>query len=293
MDADDPVWIEEPGFPDAQLTFKARTRRMIPVPVDRDGINIEAGTALSSHPRVIYVTPSNQWPLGYIMPIQRQLALLAFAAERQAWIIEDDYAGDLRYDGKSYATLQGLDEANRVIHIGTFSKTMLPGFRLGYVVVPPDLVDAFAAGRRILDRYPNTVAQVGLTDFIERGFYHRHIRAMQHLYLERHQLLRARIESKLAGLLEAKVARAGTFSVTELVAGIDDVSLANALVAEGVDSLALSQTYSGRAEMHGLLLGHAVAPPEAIRAGVDAIERIFSTWAFHPVHPQHRKRAST
>jgi GntR family transcriptional regulator/MocR family aminotransferase len=176
MDKDDAVWTEEPGFPDAHRTFRARTTRVIPVPVDSGGIDIEAGKALSPQPRVIYVTPTNQWPLGIVMPIQRRLALLQFAAERKAWIVEDDYAGDLRYDGKAYSTLQGLDEADRVIHLGTFSTTMLPGLRLGYILVPPDLVDAFAAARRIVDRYPNTLAQAGLTDFIERGLYHRHRR---------------------------------------------------------------------------------------------------------------------
>jgi GntR family transcriptional regulator/MocR family aminotransferase len=278
MDVDDPVWIEEPGYLEARLTFRARSKRVIPVPVDNAGLNIDAGKALSAQPRVIYVTAANQWPLGIMMPVQRRLALLQFAAETNAWIVEDDYAGDLRYDGKSYSTLQGLDEADRVIHLGTFSKTMLPGLRLGYVVVPPDLVDAFAAGRRILDRYPNTVAQAGLAEFFDRGFYYRHIHSMQQLYEERHQLLRARIASKLGGILEARPAHAGTFTVADLASGIDDVALARALHAQGIESLPLSQTYAGVKNTHGLLLGHAVAPPEAIRAGVDGIEQLLMSW---------------
>jgi GntR family transcriptional regulator / MocR family aminotransferase len=293
IDKDDAVWTEEPGFPDAHRTFRARTTRVIPVPVDSSGIDIEAGKALSPQPRVIYVTPTNQWPLGIVMPIQRRLALLQFAAERKAWIVEDDYAGDLRYDGKAYSTLQGLDEADRVIHLGTFSTTMLPGLRLGYILVPPDLVDAFAAARRIIDRYPNTLAQAGLTDFIERGFYHRHIRAMQQLYYERHQLLQSRIVSKLGGILEARPASAGTFTVANLASGIDDVALAKGLHARGIDSLPLSQTYAGAPALHGLLLGHAVAPPEAIRAGIDGIERFFSTWGFAPMNAAKKSARAT
>jgi GntR family transcriptional regulator/MocR family aminotransferase len=278
MDPEDAVWMEEPGFPDARLVFHTRTNRVIPVALDDAGIDIEVGKTLSASPRVIYVTPTHQWPLGFTMPVQRRLALLEFAAGHGTWIVEDDYDGDLRYDRRSYAALYGLDESRQVIHVGTFSKTMHPGLRVGYVVVPTDLVDAFVAARQVLDRFPNLVTQVALAEFFESGAYARHVYDMQTLYLERHQLLREKIEKQLAGFLEASVARTGTFTVTALAEGIDDAAVAAALEVEGYDSIPLSATYARPGAKHGLLLGHAVATPEQIRKGVDALERIAAAW---------------
>jgi len=276
IDPDEPVWVEEPGYPPARLAFRARTGRLIPVPVDDAGLDIDAGRALSPKPRAIYVTPTHQWPLGGLMPIQRRLALLDYAASRQAWIVEDDYDGDLRYDGRSYAALYGLDEAQRVIHVGTFSKTIYPGVRLGYIVVPPDLLTSFVAARGAIDRFPAPLPQAVLAEFMERGLYAKHLHKTRAVYQERHELLRARIESKLAGALVVRPSHAGTFTVTELVNGLDDVSVVKALEDAGVNALPLSTAYIGSARKHGLVLGHAVASPEQIRRGVDEIERVVS-----------------
>jgi GntR family transcriptional regulator/MocR family aminotransferase len=272
------VWIEEPGYPQARLAFRTRTDRVIPVPIDASGMNIAAGKELSPNPQVIHVTPTHQWPFGFTMSVQRRLELLEFAAARGAWIIEDDYNGDLRFDRRTYSTLYGLDDANRVLHLGTFSKTMYPGLRIGYVVVPPDLVESFVAGHRLLDRYPNTIAQMAMAEFLETGSYARHVYEMQSLYRERHELLRSRIMSKLSGIVEARTASAGTFTTTELVAGIDDVALADALRRRDIDCFPLSSAYAGPPGKHGLLLGHAVATPENIRKGVDAMEQVVAQW---------------
>ncbi len=210
------------------------------------------------------------------MPVQRRLALLEFAARRNAWIVEDDYDGDLRYDGKTYAALAGLDKSDRVIHIGTFSKTLYPGLRLGYIAVPYDLVDSFVAGREILDRFPNSTLQSGVAEFMEHGLYAKHVRKMQTIYAERHHLLRIAIETKLAGVLAAKPSHGGTFTVVEFVGGLDDVAVAKALAEFGIESSPLSPTYIDHPKVRGLLLGHAVAPPDQIRKGVDAIQRLFS-----------------
>jgi len=277
MNHDDAVWIEEPGYPHARLTFRVRSSRVIPVPTSEAGIDVDVGKSLSADPRVIYVTPTHQWPLGFTMPIQKRLDLLDFAAKIGAWIVEDDYDGDLRYDRKTYSTLFGLSESHRVLHIGTFTKTMLPGLRIGFIVLPADLVDSFVAGRQILDRYPNTISQGALAEFMESGSYARHIYDMQTLYLERHQLLRERIAKQLAGFLHARKAQTGTFTVTELTGGVDDVALSAALKREGFDSVPLSLAYAGPPAKHGLLLGHAVARPDEIRKGVNALERIAST----------------
>ena len=276
MDSEDSAWIEEPGYPRARITLQMRTTRVIPVPMVGASIDIEAGKALSPKPRVIYTTPTHQWPLGTTMPVQNRLALLELAAKDDVWIVEDDYDGDLRYDRKTYGTLYGLDESRRVVHLGTFTKTMHPGLRIGYMVLPTDLVDSFVAGRQILDRYPPTLSQAALAEFMESGAYARHIYEMQTLYLERHSLLCELISKRLAGFLHAREAQTGTFTVTELAGGIDDVAVADALKKEGFDSLALSVCYAGQPAKRGLLLGHAVARPEEIRKGVAALERIAS-----------------
>ena len=284
MNQNDAVWLEEPGFPGAQLAFRARTSLVVPVPVDENGLDVEAGKARGPYPRVIYVTPAHQWPLGYVMPIQRRLALLDFAAEHKAWIVEDDYDGDLRFDGKTYSALQSIDEADRVIHVGSFSKTMFPGLRLGYAVLPPTLIEAFALGRKIIDRYPSTIAQAAMAEYLERGLYVRHVHDMQVLYAERHALLRKAIASKLGSYLQAKPAPAGTFTVTELSHGIADSALTEALMGKGIQSIALSDTFLEQPKTSGLLLGHAVAKPDEIRAGIDTIEQVISSWALSPAH---------
>jgi GntR family transcriptional regulator / MocR family aminotransferase len=276
IDPGDAVWFEEPGYPEARLAYRAQTSRIIPVPVDDDGIDIAAGKAISPKPRLICTTPTHQWPLGSYMPVQRRLALLEFAVTCNAWIVEDDYDSDLRFDGKSYSAMQGLDETHRVIHVGSFSKALYPGLRLGYAVVPQDIIDAFTAGRAMLDRFPNTTAQIATAEFMERGHYAKHLRSMQEAYAERHELLSARIESKLGASLVVRPVAAGTFSVAELSVGLDDAALARNLAHEGIESIALSATYTGPVRRNGLILGHAIATPEAIRTGVDTIARLVS-----------------
>jgi GntR family transcriptional regulator / MocR family aminotransferase len=271
MNPDDSIWIEEPGYPHARLAFRFRSERMIPVPLDESGIDIEAGKALSAQPRVIYVTPTHQWPLGLTMSRHRKLALLEFAAEHGAWIMEDDYDGDLRFERGAYEALFGLDAQARVIHIGTFSETLAPRAQLAYLAVPVDLVGPFLAGREAMDDLPNPVLQAVLAEFIESGSYARHVYDMRALYQERHQLLRATIAHKLAGVLEAKAAPGGTFTTTLLTTQIDDVALAEAFLGHGYEAVPLSTTYAGHPRSRGLLLGHAVARPDQIRKGVDAL----------------------
>ncbi|HEX3464662.1 MAG TPA: PLP-dependent aminotransferase family protein [Candidatus Elarobacter sp.] len=277
LDPNDAVWVEDPGYQRARLAFRTRTERIIPVPLDEAGIDIQTGIALSPRPRLIYTTPTHQWPLGIVMPPVRKRALIEFAAERGAWIVEDDYDGDLRFERRTYAALCGLDDSERTIHVGTFTKSLTPGLRIGYLVVPPDLVDAFVAAQQVVSRYPNPITQAILAEFLESGAAARHMHEMQMLYNERHELLRARIASKCSGFLDAKPSTGGTFTVAELATGIDDVALSAAFAAEGFESVPLSTTYAGSSGKRGLLLGHAVAKPEDIRAGVDTLARIAAT----------------
>jgi len=176
------VWIEEPCYRLAQDVFKLNGCELIPVSVNEEGLDVAAGIAKSRKARAAFVSPSHQFPLGVTMSASRRLQLIEWAQSSGAWIIEDDYDSEYRYESQPIASLQGLDPNSRVIYIGTFSKVLFPSLRLGYIVVPPDLVDRFLVTRRVMDLGAPTFHQEVLADFIEEGHFERHIRRMRTLY---------------------------------------------------------------------------------------------------------------
>ena len=182
LDPGDRVWLEDPGYLGARGALMAAGARLVPVPVDGDGLDVARGLRAAPDARLAYVTPSHQYPLGVTMSLARRLALLEWAHARRAWIVEDDYDSEYRYTGRPLASLQGLDRHGRVIYVGTFSKVLFPALRLGYVVVPPALVDAFAAARGLVDRHPPSVTQAVLAEFIAEGSFARHVRRMRMRY---------------------------------------------------------------------------------------------------------------
>ena len=169
----DAVWMEEPGYFGATGALLGAGARLVPVPVDEEGLNVEVGEALCPHARLAFVTPSHQMPLGVMMSLKRRLALLEWAGRRQSWIIEDDYDSEFRYVGRPLAALQGLDQEGRVIYIGTFSKVLYPSLRLGYLVAPPSLVRALLTARFFADSHSPLLEQVVLTEFIRAGHFTR------------------------------------------------------------------------------------------------------------------------
>ena len=185
LDPGDTAWMEEPGYLGARAALIASGARLVYVPVDEEGLDIAAGTRLDANARLIYVTPSHQFPLGMTMSLPRRLALLEWASRAGAWVMEDDFDSEYRYEGRPIASLQGLDTDGRVVYIGTFSKFLFPSLRLGYIVAPPALVDAFISARAMVGRHSPSVEQAILTDFIEEGHFGRHIRRMRTLYAER------------------------------------------------------------------------------------------------------------
>ncbi|MBV8158489.1 MAG: PLP-dependent aminotransferase family protein, partial [Dyella sp.] len=194
LDAGDRVWMEDPGYPGAHQAFRTSGAQMVPVPVDDDGIDVEEGMRRARGARAVYISPSHQFPLGTTMTAARRMQLLSWAEHDDAWIIEDDYDSEYRFGGKPVASLQGLDTAGRVIYLGTFSKVMYPALRVGYMVVPKDLVPAFHAGRDAIDTFSSTLFQLAMTDFIREGHFARHIRTMRVLYRERRVALIEAIE---------------------------------------------------------------------------------------------------
>ncbi|WP_129139187.1 PLP-dependent aminotransferase family protein [Modicisalibacter coralii] len=266
-DPNDPVWIEEPGYGGAQACFAAAGLERIPVPVDDQGIDPAAAPA-SPSPRLIYTTPSHQYPAGATLTLARRLALLAAAERHGAWLVEDDYDSEFRYTTPPVASLQGLATQAPVIYVGTFSKVLYPGLRLGYLVLPEALVDDFRRANARLHREGGYAVQAALADFIAEGHFARHVARMRHCYRQRQVCLREALAPALAEGLELTRGQAGM----HLVAWLDDHAQERDLVARGeaagVTLAPLSRFYLGEASRPGLVLGYAGADEaEIARAG--------------------------
>jgi GntR family transcriptional regulator/MocR family aminotransferase len=276
VDPGDAVWIEDPGYLGARAALQSSGARLVPVPVDDEGIDVDAGIRRCADARVAYVTPSHQFPLSVTMSLPRRLALLDWAARTNAWILEDDFDSEYRYAGRPLASLQGLDGYGRVIYIGTFSKVMFPSLRIGYMVVPPDLVDAFVAARAIVDRHPPLVEQAALAQFMAGGHLARHIRRMRTLYEERQEMLLDAGKRQLRGLIDLQPADTGMHVVGWLPKGAADATVSRAASAGGVEATALSQ-YCLEAKLPpALTLGYAGCDERAIRDGAGALARVLA-----------------
>ena len=188
LNSGDPIWMEEPGYWLARHVLTAAGCRIVPVPVDTDGLDVAAGIKLCCSARAALVAPSHQYPLGVTMSAARRLQLLHWARQAGSWIMEDDYDSEYRFESKPIASLQGLDDTSRVIYIGTFSKVLFPSLRVGYLVIPGDLVDHFLGMRHAMDVSPPHLFQAVLADFIAEGHFSRHVRRMRALYGEQQEI---------------------------------------------------------------------------------------------------------
>lgn len=276
LDPGDAVWIEDPGYLGARHVFAGLGARLVPIEVDKDGLNVEEGIRRCPHVRLAYVTPSHQYPLGVTMSLARRLALLEWATQAGAWVLEDDYDSEYRYGGRPLAALQGLDNTGRVIYMGTFSKVLLPALRLGYLVVPPALVDAFVQARSIADRHSPSLDQVVLTRFINEGHFARHIRGMKQLYIERQAVLIEATRQKLNGLLRLQSSKIGLHIVGWLPPQCDDRLASQHIQRQGVDTPPLSAYHLALPQRSGLVLGYAGVKPQAIRMAIENIARALS-----------------
>jgi GntR family transcriptional regulator/MocR family aminotransferase len=268
LDPGDQVWAEDPGYPGARAAITGSGATIVSVPVDGEGLDVAAGMDRAQTAAMAYVTPSHQYPLGVTMSLTRRLALLEWARTAGAWIVEDDYDSEYRYAGRPIAALQGLDSDGRVIYLGTFSKVMLPSLRLGYLVLPRDVVDAFVAARAVSDRHSPTIDQATMADFIDGGHFERHIRRMRMLYADRQAALVHAAERHLAGVLHVKPHIAGMHLVGELPDRVDDAALSGRAREHRVEAQALSSYYREERPRRGFVLGYAAVPDRAIRAAV-------------------------
>ncbi len=267
LDRGDAAWLENPGYHGAREALGAVGAQITPVPVDAEGLDVSAGEATQPHPRFIYVTPSHQFPLGTTMTMRRRAELLALASKADAWVFEDDYDSEFRYSGRPLPALQGLDEENRVIYAGTFSKGLLPSLRLGYLVVPANLVDAFQNAHAVSGLHGSLVDQAVVADFLREGHFARHIRRMRRLYATRCELLVESLHRHLGTIIDVALPSSGTHVVMGLPAGISDVDACRAAAANGVVTTPLSSAYIG-AGPSGLLLGYASVRGPLIERGV-------------------------
>jgi GntR family transcriptional regulator/MocR family aminotransferase len=272
IDAGDPVWFEDPGYPAARAALAAEGARITDLPVSDDGLDVAKGLERCPDPRLIYVTPSHQYPLGVTMTVARRLQLLDAARRADAWIIEDDYDGEYRHSTRPVPSIQGLDSHNRVIYVGSFSKVLYPAIRLGFLIVPSQLVDTFVRARSVSGRASPLIDQAVVAEFIDQGHFERHIRRMRAVYRQRQEALLDAADRYLRGLATVARSEAGMHTIAWLHE-IDDQAATRAARDENIEVTALSSFTVEHRLPPGLILGYGGVTPRQIRAGAEALAR--------------------
>jgi GntR family transcriptional regulator/MocR family aminotransferase len=272
---DKEVWIEDPGYSLTRLALVAAGAKVCPIPVDQHGVNVTEGIRRAPKARAVFITSSHQFPKGVALSMARRLELLAWARESGAWIVEDDYASEFRYGGRPLASLQGLDEAERVIYIGTLNKALFPGLRLGYAVVPPPLVRAFVTARYLMDRQPSSLCQAVVAAFMEEGHFAAHIRRMRKMYRNQRDELVAALRRRLGDHLTVDPPDQGMHLVAYTRRGLSDVTIERAGREHGVVVRAMSRLYVEAPAQSALMLGFSGYPHQIIAPAIALLARAF------------------
>ena len=262
LDPGDAAWLEEPGYTGARAALIGAGARIASIPVTDEGIDVHAGSRRAPRARLAYVTPSHQFPLGVAMSLPRRLELLSWARCAGAWIVEDDYDCSFHYGSRPMPCLQGLDPDGRVIYVGTFSKSLFPAMRLGYVIVPSDLAAAFVGAHRASDLHSPLLEQAVLADFMADGSFERHLRRMRGEYQRRLAALTEAAARHASGLLTLRPVTTGLHAVADLHADVDDEAVCREARMRGVEVMPLSFYAFDRRRKpaRGLVLGFAAVP---------------------------------
>jgi GntR family transcriptional regulator/MocR family aminotransferase len=257
----DRVWCEDPGYPAARRTIAHCGYRTVPVPVDAQGLRVGRGRAVAPIARAAYVTPSHQFPLGVQMSMPRRLELLDWAKAADAFVLEDDYDSEFRYDGAPLMSLAGIDHLQRVIYMGTFAKTLFPGLRIGYCALPERLIAGVAAARAALDRFPGTLMEGAVTDMLNSGAFAANLKRVRKVYREARDALAATLEASSDGVLSVPVPSQGLHLVARFGSSVDVAVAAQAKQAAATEGWLLAETYARARPLPGFVLGfsgHAI-----------------------------------
>lgn len=265
---EDAIWMEDPGYFGAVSVFRQAGATIIPVPVDEYGLAVSRGEELCKYAKAAYLTPAHQFPLGVTMPVERRLALLKWARETGAFLIEDDYDSEYRFEGRPIPALQGLDKQGSVVFLGSFNKVLFPALRLGYLVAPPVLLDSLLALRLSADFYPPGPAQAILCDFMTEGHFGRHLRRMRDLYAGRLASLQNEAKRYLAGLLDISPIQAGLDTSGSLQNGMTSKQAEQEAANHGIEVLGFDRFTLKHRHVDGLLLGFAAFDEDEIRRGI-------------------------
>ncbi len=274
LEPGDEAWMEDPGYPGAAGILRAAEARIVPVPVDQHGLQVEEGLSRAPQARFAYVTPANQFPLCVTLPLNRRLQLIEWSRSTGAWIFEDDYDSEFRFDGRPLAALQSLAPGGNVIFSGSFSKMLFPSLRMAYVVVPPHLVDAMTEARSLLDRFTAPLAQAVLAEFIGEGHFDRHLRRMRQIYAEHLSTLTTAAEAEWGDRLKIQTTRSGLQTVGWLAKGFDDEKFCHAARGAGVALMPVSRWAVNWKKRNAVQIGFAAVELEELRRGVRAVAKL-------------------
>ncbi|WP_068638662.1 PLP-dependent aminotransferase family protein [Thauera butanivorans] len=279
LDPGERIFIEDPVYHGARKAFDAAGLRCVPVPLDGQGMQVARLGADAEPARAVFVTPSHQFPTGTTLALERRLALIEWARQRQAWIIEDDYDSEFHYAGRPTACVQGLDAHERTIYIGTFTKSLFPGLRIGYMVLPPQLVAPMTVARTLLDGHSAPIPQLTLARFMEDGHFGAHVRAMRSVYAKRRDVLAELIHRRLGDVLTPTVPAGGMQMPCALSCDIPERTLIDHARRAGIELLGLSGLHASDRGQPGFLMGFAAYTPAEMESAVKALAEVFQALA--------------
>ncbi|MBD9415582.1 PLP-dependent aminotransferase family protein [Pseudomonas sp. PDM16] len=268
LDTGDRIFIEDPVYHGARKAFDAAGLECIPIPLDAQGIRLESLHEESKPAKAIFLTPSHQFPTGATLALDRRLAVIEWAHQQQTWIIEDDYDSEFHYAGKPTACVQGLDSHDRTIYIGTFTKSMFPGLRIGYMVLPPQLVAPMTVARTLQDGHSASIAQLTLARFIVGGHFGAHVRAMRTVYAERRDALERLARQYLSDFVEPVVPSGGMQMPCLLIQNLSEQEVIDGARRAGIDLLGLTALHVSSEHKAGFLMGFAAYAPKELEVAV-------------------------